>query len=113
MADLRNEMPKTAALIDSLRINFGKEVVDQMLRDAMAGKSTFYSEENGKTFGVRSTKAKSLISYDAKGRSFAVEIPAGTSIAEESEMVRDASALANKRVFNRKGQDVQNLNNSK
>jgi hypothetical protein len=113
MADLRNEMPKTAALIDSLRISFGKDVVDQVLRDAMAGKPVFFSEENGKTFGVRSTKVKSLISWDAKGRSFAVDIPAGVSIEQEAEMIRNAAALANTRVFDRKGREVQAASNSK
>lgn len=53
MAGLREQMPDTAEAIDQLREIFGKDVVDQQIRQAMHGKPGFYAEENGHTFGIK------------------------------------------------------------
>lgn len=44
---MREAMPQTAAFIDAMRETFGKDVIDQALREG-----GLYAEENGQTFGT-------------------------------------------------------------
>lgn len=48
---MREAMPQTAAFIDALRLAFGKEVIDEAMRDG-----GLYAEENGHVVGVKSNK---------------------------------------------------------
>lgn len=50
---LRDEMPTTAAFIDSLRREFGKLDIDQQIRKGLNGEPTFWAEENGRTIGTK------------------------------------------------------------
>lgn len=49
---LRETMPITAAWIDDLREVFGKEAIEQPIRDGLAGRPCFYAKENGTEIGT-------------------------------------------------------------
>lgn len=51
--NLRDEMPQTAAFIDSLRLTFGRLDIDQQIRKGLKGEPTFWAEENGRTIGTK------------------------------------------------------------
>ena len=68
---LRELMPVTARRIDRMRDQFGKDVVNTMLRKAIAGEcGYFFAMENHHTFGTMDTTATTLICWDASGRCF-------------------------------------------
>jgi hypothetical protein len=63
--DLRTVMPITASLIDRMRAQLGRDVVNAMLRKAMAGEAgQFFAMENHKTFGTPDTTATSVVCWD-------------------------------------------------
>jgi len=109
---LRDEMPWTAGIIDELRQALGKDVVDGQIRKGMKGQPTFWASENGQEIGMRSTAARSLVSWDDRGISYSIDVPAGASIEEEFEIRRAALVRANARVFNRFGQVVEGEDNA-
>lgn len=51
-ANLRDEMPATAAFIDDLRDAFGAEDINPSIKGGMAGVPTFYARENGHEIGT-------------------------------------------------------------
>ena len=51
-ANLRDEMPTTAAIIDDLRVAFGAEGINQSIKNGIAGVPTFYARENGREIGT-------------------------------------------------------------
>lgn len=66
---LREQMPNTAAMIDSMRLKLGKEGVDAILRRAMKGEEgCFYAYENGHMFGTPNMSTTSVIGWDDMGR---------------------------------------------
>lgn len=44
---LREVMPQTAQIVDELRAQFGKEVIDRIVLQGKAGRGTFYAAELG------------------------------------------------------------------
>lgn len=50
---LRQTMPRTAELIDSLREHFGAEDINQAVRNGLAGGTDFWASEQGTTLGNR------------------------------------------------------------
>lgn len=51
--NLRTEMPATAAFIDALRAEFGKEGIDASIRKGMQGiPGYFHARENGRNVGT-------------------------------------------------------------
>lgn len=50
--NLRQDMPKVAAWIDSLREAFGAEGINSRIRDGMAGVPVFHACENGLEVGT-------------------------------------------------------------
>lgn len=98
---LREQMPEVTAFIDSLRVVFGKDAINDQIRKGMAGEAMFWASEGGHEIGKRNTEAKSLVMRDSAGVAFSVEIPAGASIAEERRLLdlawnQRAEALTNK-----------------
>ena len=67
--DLRTEMPKTAAFIDDLRIGFGREYIDNIIRRGMRGEPVFFAEENGHTIGTPVPQGVAVCTND-KGNRF-------------------------------------------
>ncbi len=66
---LREQMPNTAAMIDSMRAKLGKDAVDAILRRAMKGEEgCFCAYENGHMFGMPNTATTSVIGWDGMGR---------------------------------------------
>ena len=49
----REQMPQTAAFIDSLREAFGKDEIDAQIRKGMKGGIEFYASEGGITYGTK------------------------------------------------------------
>ena len=52
-SSMREQMPMTAAWIDSLRAAFGKDMIDQQIRRGMKGDPVFFASENGHSIGTR------------------------------------------------------------
>lgn len=50
---LRDEMPQTAAFIDSMRNLFGAESINQQIRAGLNGEPTFYAKEGGHELGTK------------------------------------------------------------
>lgn len=50
---LRQTMPRTAELIDSLREHFGAEDINVAIRNGLAGGTDFWAGEQGTTLGNR------------------------------------------------------------
>jgi len=50
---LRDEMPLTAAWIDSMREAFGLEHINQQIKAGINGQPTFYAIENGFEVGTK------------------------------------------------------------
>lgn len=48
---LRQAMPRVAEFIDAVREAFGREMVDQQIRNGIAGGTDFWASENGQTIG--------------------------------------------------------------
>lgn len=48
---LRQAMPRVAEFIDAVRESFGREMVDQQIRNGMAGGTDFWASENGHVIG--------------------------------------------------------------
>lgn len=48
---LRQAMPRVAEFIDAVREAFGREMVDQQIRNGMAGGTDFWASEGGHTIG--------------------------------------------------------------
>lgn len=66
--NLRQQMPQTAAIIDRMRTNLGKDAVDAILRKAMRGEAgCFYAYENGQSFGTPNTSVTSVAAWDKIG----------------------------------------------
>ena len=65
-------IPVTAQLIDEYRAVFGKENIDQVIRQAMKGGPVFYAVENGRTFGTPSPR-RVRVQWDSKGLPYVVE----------------------------------------
>lgn len=65
----RDEMPLVTAWIDSLRDAFGKEAIDQAIRQGMK-EGTFWAIENGKVIGRPPEIARRQVEagQDAPGR---------------------------------------------
>lgn len=55
---MREQMPMTAAWIDSLREAFGKDMIDQQIRRGMAGQPTFWAHEGGHAVGTPSSSTE-------------------------------------------------------
>lgn len=53
MSNLRAEMPLVAAFIDALRETFGTEDINDQIRKGMAGRPTFWAQENGHEIGTK------------------------------------------------------------
>jgi hypothetical protein len=68
---MRDQMPECAALIDSLRKAFGKEMIDAQIRKGMRGEPTFWATENGHEIGTRQVQT-SAVMWDARGVSYEV-----------------------------------------
>jgi hypothetical protein len=69
--DLRAVMPLTAARIDRMREQLGKDVVNEMLRKAMAGQPRyFFAAENHRTFGTPDTSTTSWLCWDESDRCY-------------------------------------------
>ena len=51
-ANLRDEMPQVAALIDRFRQTFGRTNIDDVIRRGIKGEPVFYASENGHTIGT-------------------------------------------------------------
>lgn len=50
---LRDQMPLITAFIDDYRDAFGKDFIDESIRDGLKGKPTFHATENGHEIGTR------------------------------------------------------------
>ena len=50
---LRDEIPKTAALIDDLRDAFGADEINALIKAGLHGAGTFWASENGREIGSR------------------------------------------------------------
>ncbi len=50
--NMRDDMPTTAAFIDSLREAFGADMINDQIRKGIKGEPTFYAQENGLTLGT-------------------------------------------------------------
>ena len=100
---MRDQMPTCASFIDSLREAFGKEAIDGQIRNGMKRQPTFLASENGHQIGTRNIAVKSLVAWDAQGRSYTIDIPEGVSISDEQEIRSAALEKANARVFGPKG----------
>ena len=50
---LRLIMPRVAEFIDALRDAFGREIIDQQIRNGLAGGTDFWASEGGHTIGHR------------------------------------------------------------
>lgn len=57
-ANLRDQMPQVAALVDRFRITFGRANIDDVLRRGIKGEPVFYASENGHTIGTDSPDVK-------------------------------------------------------
>lgn len=69
--DLRQEMPSTAAFLDSLRNTFGADMINGQIRQSVKnGKPTFWARENGNMLGTRDTSANSVLMWDEQGISY-------------------------------------------
>lgn len=64
---LRDEMPWTAGIIDELRAEFGKDVIDQQIRRGIKGEPVFWARENGHTIGARNMASTVVIEWDEYG----------------------------------------------
>lgn len=49
---MRDQMPETAAFIDSLRSAFGEASINEQIRKGLNGEPTFYARENGHELGT-------------------------------------------------------------
>jgi hypothetical protein len=75
MKNLREEMPHTAAWVDSVREAFGADMVNGQIKKAMRGEPTFYARENGHEIGTRDMRATAAIHTGRDGNSHCVEPP--------------------------------------
>jgi hypothetical protein len=64
---LREQMPETAAFIDSLRAAFGADMIDAQIRKGLKGAPVFYASENGYTIGTPIERGKVIIKWDERG----------------------------------------------
>lgn len=72
--DLRGVMPLTAARIDRMREQLGRDVVNEMLRKAMAGQPRcFFAAENHRTFGTQDTVVTHSCYWDESERFYRSE----------------------------------------
>lgn len=49
---MREQMPQTAAFIDSLREAFGADMINEQIRRGLAGEPTFHAIEAGHELGT-------------------------------------------------------------
>lgn len=62
-ANLRAEMPETAAFIDALRAEFGADGINAQIKKGMAGlPGFFYASENGREAGTKAAAPRCEIS---------------------------------------------------
>lgn len=86
MTTLRTLMPVTARRIDRMREQLGKDVVNDMLRKAIAGESGyFFAMENHRTFGTPDTSTTSVVCWDESER----------CTRRDPQWMIDATAFAN------------------
>jgi hypothetical protein len=67
---LRDEMPETAAFLDSLREAFGAEMINAQSRKGLNGEPTFWAREGGHKLGTRDTGSTAVVKWDAQGVSY-------------------------------------------
>ncbi|MET3431449.1 hypothetical protein ABIC71_000927 [Herbaspirillum seropedicae] len=67
MSNLRQEMPRIAAMIDDLRRELGLLPVDRQIRRALRGESVFYARENGREIGTPMRRGTVEIYWDERG----------------------------------------------
>jgi hypothetical protein len=65
--NMRSDMPKTAAFIDSIRKAFGEDHVNSLLRRVMRGEQVFHATENGFEIGTPLLEPNVVVSWDEKG----------------------------------------------
>lgn len=71
---LREQMPLTAQLVDQLRLQHGKEFVDNQMRKAIKGDMRcFWARENGIEVGTRNTSITSSYILNERGISVRVD----------------------------------------
>lgn len=70
--EFREKMPWCASIIDDLVREFGQEFVHGQIRQGLAGRPTFWAQENGHEIGTRDTVPTSAISWDAVGNVISV-----------------------------------------
>lgn len=100
---MREAMPATAAFIDKAREKFGADIVNAAIRGGLQGQGTFYSEENGQVIGSVTAKAQSMVGWDARGRAFSFDVPAGLTPQQVQELTEAELEKANLRVMTRRG----------
>jgi hypothetical protein len=59
---MRERMPETAKLIDSLRKAFGEACIDQVIKAGVSGEPVFYASENGHQVGTRPAEQQEDVS---------------------------------------------------
>ena len=67
MSNLRQEMPRIAAMIDDLRRELGLLPVDRQIRRALRGEAVFYARENGREIGTPLRRGSVEIYWDERG----------------------------------------------
>lgn len=64
---MRESMPITTTIIDKLRAAFGKDMIDEQIRQGIRGEPVFWARENGHEVGTRVQTCTRAISWDARG----------------------------------------------
>ena len=62
--ELRERMPGITAWLDDLRGAFGADTINAAIRGGLAGRPTFYAEENGVTIGTPRPRPYGTIGVD-------------------------------------------------
>lgn len=66
-ANLRQQMPQTAALVDQLRLQHGADQINSQIRKSIGGQYGFWARENGIEIGCRDTRASSSYVLNERG----------------------------------------------
>ena len=71
---VREQMPKTAEWVDSLRRLHGLLPVDRQIRRAMKGEPVFYAKENGHEVGTKAQAGTMAVRWNERGVSYVTPI---------------------------------------
>lgn len=70
---MREEMPIVTAWIDSLRLAFGKDHIDGVIRAGIKGQPVFHASENGHTVGTPVPHGVAVVADERGKRCIVVE----------------------------------------